>query len=264
MLEGSDLPDDTGADAAPEAVLAILERLTPQQQSALALLVEQDGQGCGLSTQMCSSLVQRDLLVKAVDPLTDGPRVCTKGCGHAWYDIPAAVQTAYATWAAQWEEDGAPVTTAVPAPPPPPARPLATRREMGPSHWTRFTLPGLGYFTYKGTNYDRGQLLTLTGSPRDEQLERLGYVYPVPKGETYRQAQCGACGVWFLNEEFRDAHGRLRHRHRFEGDDLDVAAGMAGPAGGAALRDVTGDAEERRMQQQYPLHLERTRATLEG
>jgi hypothetical protein len=239
-------------------ILAVLERLTPQQHSALALLMEQGGQGCGLSSQMCVSLIQRDLLVKAIDPLTDGPRVCSKGCGHAWYDIPEVVHDAYISWSSQWDEPAEPIPQAAP-------RPLATRPDRVQMWWCRFTLPGQGYFTYKGTNYDRGQLLTLTGGPRDEQLERLGYVYPVPKGETHRQAQCGVCGQWFLTEEFREQHGRLRHRGRFADDDgLDVAAGMEGPAGGAALRDITGDAEERRMQQQYPLHLDRTRATLES
>jgi hypothetical protein len=132
-----------------------------------------------------------------------------------------------------------------------------------PIYWTRFTIPGLGFFTYHGTNYDRGQLMPMVGGPRDEQLQRMGYVQPAPKEEEYLRAQCGECGAWFLNEQFRDAHGRLRHAARFA-DDLAIGGGMDGPDGGAALRDVTGDAEERRMQQQYPLYLDKTRATIEG
>jgi hypothetical protein len=133
-----------------------------------------------------------------------------------------------------------------------------------PLFWTRFTIPGLGFFTYHGTNYDRGQLMPLVGGPRDEQLVRMGYVQPAAKEEAYLQAQCGVCGAWFLNEQFREAHGRLRHSDRFASSDLDIGGGMDGPDGGAALRDVTGDAEERRMQQQYPLYLEKTKATLEN
>jgi hypothetical protein len=132
-----------------------------------------------------------------------------------------------------------------------------------PIYWTRFTIPGLGFFTYHGTNYDRGQLMPMVGGPRDEQLQRMGYVQPAPKEEEYLRAQCGECGAWFLNEPFRDAHGRLRHASRFA-DDLAIGGGMDGPDGGAALRDVTGDAEERRMQQQYPLYLDKTRATIES
>jgi hypothetical protein len=130
-----------------------------------------------------------------------------------------------------------------------------------PQWWTRFTIPGLSFFTYRGQNYDRGELITLTGGPRDEQLERLGYVQPAPKDEAHLQATCGVCGRAFLTEGFRDAHGRLRHRERFA-DDLRVAALMDGPEGGAALRDTTGDDDERRMQQEYPLYLEKTKATL--
>jgi hypothetical protein len=133
-----------------------------------------------------------------------------------------------------------------------------------PIYWVRFSIPGLGYFTYHGTNYDRGQLMPLAGGPRDEQLVRMGYIELALKEEAYLQAQCGACGLWFLNEQFRDGHGRLRHRERFVEEDLAIGGGMEGPDGGAALRDVTGDAEEKRMQQQYPLYLDKTKATLES
>jgi hypothetical protein len=150
-----------------------------------------------------------------------------------------------------------------PEPPPAPHTEEPPMADESPKVWIRFTLPGAGFFTYRGQNYDRGELMTLTGGPRDEQLERLGYVQPAPPGEAHLRAECGVCPRWFLTEQFRDAHGRLRHRERFH-DDLAIAAGMDGPEGGAALRDVTGDAEERRMQQEYPLYFERTKATLEG
>jgi hypothetical protein len=133
-----------------------------------------------------------------------------------------------------------------------------------PQVWVRFTIPGLGFFTYHGVNYDRGQLMALIGGPRDEQLQRMGYVQPAPPEEKHLHAQCGSCGAWFLTEQFRDMHGRQRHSERFAAADLDIGGGMAGPHGGTALRDITGDAEERRMQQQYPLYLEKTRATLDS
>lgn len=249
-------PDTEGA------FLDILQRLTSQQTSALERLLERGGQSCGISTQYTKSLADRGLLTLVVDALTHDTRLCEAGCGHVWYAIPEAVHTAYSQWSAQWEEGG---EAAAPreAPSAAPTRPLVTRRQARPRFWVRFTLPGTGSFTYRGTNYDRGQLIDLAGGPRDEQLERLGYVQRAPEGETYLQAACGACQAWFLNESFRDQHGRLRHRERFQ-DDLDIAAGMHGPAGGAALRDATGDAEERRMQQEFPLYLERTKATLEG
>lgn len=149
------------------------------------------------------------------------------------------------------------------APPPEAPRPLAARPTTEPLWWVRFTIPGLGFFTYHGVNYDRGQLMPMVGGPRDEQLQRMGYVQPALKEEAHLRAQCGPCGLWFLTEQFRDMHGKLRHSDRFE-SDLDISGGMEGPDGGAAVRDVTGDAEERRMQQQYPLYLDRTRATLES
>jgi hypothetical protein len=274
-------PDTEGA------LLDILQRLTSQQVSALERLLERDGQSCGISTQYTKSLADRGLLTLVEDELTHDTRLCEAGCGHVWYAIPAPVHTAYGAWSAQWEEGQAVPLTDIPsphhdmsqrsapwedsgeaaapreAPSAAPTRPLVTRHPSRPRFWVRFTLPGAGYFTYRGANYDRGQLIDLAGGPRDEQLERLGYVQRAPEGETYLQAACGACQAWFLNESFRDQHGRLRHRERFQ-DDLDIAAGMHGPAGGAALRDATGDADERRMQQEFPLYLERTKATLEG
>ncbi len=252
------------AETTVDALVEVLGHLSAQQTSALERVLEQAGQSCGVSQQYVKALADRGLLTLTVDALTHDTRLCEAGCGHVWYEIPAQVEAAYTQWAAQWEDGAAQEAASVPAPTEPP-RPVSTRRPTRPQYWVRFTLPGIGYFTYRGTNYDRGQLLDMPGGPRDEQLERLGFVQPAPVGDTYLQAQCGACQAWFLNEAFRDAHGRLRHRQRFQGGDpLDVAARMDGPDGGAALVDTTGDAEERRMQADYPLFLERTKATLNG
>lgn len=132
------------------------------------------------------------------------------------------------------------------------------------THWARFVLPDVKFFTYYGSNYDRGQLMALVGGPRDEQLTRMGFVEVALQANAHLRAQCGVCGQWFLTEQFRDMHGDLRHSDRFAPTDLDIGGGMYGPDGGAALRDTTGDADERRMQQEYPLRLDRTKATLES
>jgi hypothetical protein len=164
----------------------------------------------------------------------------------------------------QRREDEARQAQAEAPPPPQPVEesPMAIAPES-PLWWVRFTIPGLGFFTYHGTNYDRGQLMPMVGGPRDEQLQRMGYVQPAPVEEKHLRAQCGICEVWFLTEQFRDMHGRLRHANRFQ-PDLDIGGGIPGPDGGTGLVDITGDAEERRMQQQYPLYLDKTRATIDS
>jgi hypothetical protein len=154
-------------------------------------------------------------------------------------------------------------STTLTVPDPDEEEPMAIQTDP-PTFWVRFTVPGLGFFTYHSVNYDRGQLMTMIGGPRDEQLQRMGYVQPAPKEEAHLRAQCGVCGADFLTEQFRDHHGRARHSDRFAPAELDIGGGMAGPDGGTALRDITGDADERRMQQQYPLYMDRTKATLES
>ena len=129
-----------------------------------------------------------------------------------------------------------------------------------PLFWARFTIPGTGTFTYQGVAYDRGQLLTLGGSPRDGRLVELEYVKEAPVSEKHLHAQCGVCSAMFVNEYFRDQHGKLRHRDRFA-DDLDLAVGMDTPWGAAALKDTTGDAEEQRQMQEFPLRLDKTIAS---
>jgi hypothetical protein len=124
----------------------------------------------------------------------------------------------------------------------------------------RFVTPGDGTLTYHGMAYDQGQLLTLMGGARDEQLIRLGYVAVAEKEAVHLRAQCGVCGADFLNETMRDRHGRRRHRDRY-GDELDVTEGMASHMGAAAIRDTTGDAEERRLLAEAPLYLEKTKAS---
>jgi hypothetical protein len=132
-----------------------------------------------------------------------------------------------------------------------------------PLWWARIMNPLYGTLTLFGTSYDQGELLTLPDDVTDQdRLVRLDFVMRAPEEKAYLRAECGACGKWFLNESFRDKHGNLRHRERFAADlDLDVAAGMAGPEGGAALRDTTGDAADRRQWVEYPPNLEKSKAS---
>ena len=160
---------------------------------------------------------------------------------------------------------GTPEPPVPPEPSPPAREDDSMARLPEAAHWVRFVVPGQGSFTYRGTNYDYGELIMLGSSPRDEQLVRLGYVYAIDTTEAHLHAECGVCERWFLTEYYRDMHGKRRHNQRFASDDdLDVAAGMAGPDGGAALRDITGDAEERRLMQENPLFLEKTKASQQG
>jgi hypothetical protein len=130
--------------------------------------------------------------------------------------------------------------------------------------WARIMNPLYGALELWGTRYDQGQLLELPDDVTEmAAIVRLEYVQRAPQEKAYLRAECGVCHVWFLNEHFRDKHGNLRHRERFA-QDLDIAAGMAGPDGGAALRDTTGDAAERRQWVEYPPNLEKSKASQQG
>jgi hypothetical protein len=129
-----------------------------------------------------------------------------------------------------------------------------------PIYAARFVVPGTGYLTYFGTDYDRGELLTLRGGTRDSRLLDMAYIVPVEKAEQHLVTQCGVCGKEFLNDYFRDEHGKRRHRNRFA-DDLEVSEGVVTHMGPASVRDTTGDAEEKRLMAEAPLHLENTLAS---
>src|SRR5580765_1375181 len=124
-----------------------------------------------------------------------------------------------------------------------------------PLHAVRFVVPGTGHFTYFGVDYDRGELVPLGGGARDSRLLDMAYVVPLDKSEHHLIAKCGECGKEFMSEYFRDQHGRRRHKDRFA-SDLEVEEGMLSHAGTASIRDTTGDAEERRLLAEAPLHLE--------
>jgi hypothetical protein len=256
------MPDDT--------LLTTFAHLTAAQLSAFDVLLATDGQSCALSTQMCSSLQQRGLLVRVVDELTQGTRLCAKGCGHAWYAIPDGVQEAYVVWSEpetpeaetpepEASDDDPPVAAA----PAPDTRPRLMRRPEPPTYWARIITPGTDCLTLYGQAYDRGELLTLPDVTGNEAFMRLDFVMLAPPDKAYLRAECGVCGHWFLNERFRDQHGAKRHGQRYA-DDLDMAVAMHGPSGGAALRDTTGDMDDRRQWVEYPPNLERSKASQQG
>jgi len=135
-------------------------------------------------------------------------------------------------------------------------------RTSEPAHWVRWVIPGVGTMTYLGEDYDRGELIELQGHIGDEKLVRLGYIATVDKNA--HTCQCGECGRLFVDERFRDMHGRRRHPQRFQDDSVEgMVPGMESHMGVAAIRDTLGDAEERQLMQEAPLYLDKTKATLE-
>jgi len=241
----------------------IFGRLTAAGLSAFQVLVKQDGQSCGLTPQMCQTLAQRDLVVKAVDDMTHGVRLCEAGCGHVWYDIPVVVRQAYDTFSAPvaLSADAGAVSEAGSEAATHDSLARVVRRPASPLWWARIMNPLYGRLDLFGQSYDQGELLELPEDvTEDAALRRLDYVMRAPDDKAYLRAQCGVCGHWFLNEHFRDKHGTLRHGTRFA-EGMDMTAGMHGPDGGAALRDTTGDAADRRQWVEYPPNLEKSRAS---
>lgn len=142
--------------------------------------------------------------------------------------------------------------------PPPPA--VAEEATMPPKstaesplYYARFVIPGTGHLTLYQVDYDQGEILTLMAGPKNAKLIDQGHIEILNPGSERHFAQCGVCGKWFISEYRRDEHGIRRHRDRFGGDDLEVAEGMLAHVGSAAVRDTTGDAEERRLMQEAPL-----------
>lgn len=64
-------------------------------------------------------------------------------------------------------------------------------------------------FLYAGQNLDRGEILMLKGTPRDEQLIGLRYFAPFVSKE-HSVFQCDDCGRQFIGEGHRLAHRRKK------------------------------------------------------
>jgi hypothetical protein len=126
---------------------------------------------------------------------------------------------------------------------------------------------------YGGSPADRGRILELAGARNDEKLIRLGFLAPVTKKVQLRDLpMCGTCGAYFAEEGFLTTHGDLHHARDLEA--IRVNFPMDGMDGFATSRDtnitgkigidVTGDAEERRLNQEVPIYFEKTAASLRG
>jgi hypothetical protein len=137
-------------------------------------------------------------------------------------------------------------------------RPKVT--EDQPLYYARFVIPGTGRLTLFGVDYDQGEIFVLLAGPKNSKLIDQGHIEQLQPGSDHLYAQCGACERWFISEYRRDEHGKRRHGARFADEDLEVAEGMLAHHGAAAVRDTTGDAEERRLLAEAPLHLENTSA----
>jgi hypothetical protein len=111
-------------------------------------------------------------------------------------------------------------------------------------------------FGYTDALYvDQGQVVELADAINDEKLTRLGYFELLTPDQRSHLMQCGECGARFLNAHFRDRHGDRQHRNRGRG--LEVS-----PAGaGGYYADDAGEAEERRLEQEAPLYIEKSEAS---
>jgi hypothetical protein len=140
---------------------------------------------------------------------------------------------------------------------------------MGELYMVRRPFPA-----YANLPADRGRLLELSGARNDEKLVRLGFLEPFTKKAKLRELpMCGVCGAYFAEEGFLTTHGDLHHA-RHAAEPLRVNFPMDGMDGLATSRDtnitgrigidVTGDAEERRLDRDVPLYMDKTAATLRG
>lgn len=116
---------------------------------------------------------------------------------------------------------------------------------------------------YGETHLDRGQLLRLPDhkTSRDEDLIRLGYLEERPKhGE--RPVECSNCGAWFIDDHARANHGRRRHPRREKSPEFAVAGPMDMKTGEpSVLLDTEGDKEDRQLERETPLYLDKTKAS---
>lgn len=126
--------------------------------------------------------------------------------------------------------------------------------------------------TYNGVACDFGQVFTLRGGPRNEQLLRLGYLQEWTKDTV----ACGECGAKFIGAAERQGHGQKRHKpHQKRVRDLDDLSHHEL----ARLQDKTGmftvgdqltasdpdldsmEREEKVLEERAPLFLENTAAS---
>lgn len=112
-------------------------------------------------------------------------------------------------------------------------------------------------FGYNGQEYDRGQIIRMANARNDEKLIRLGYVQKL--GAKFGAHECGKCGAKFIELNMLNAHGDKRH----EAEVIEVVgAGPVDPeTGEQTMIDVTGDSEEKVLNEVAPLFLDKTKAS---
>ena len=62
-------------------------------------------------------------------------------------------------------------------------------------------------FTYSHQDLERGEIVTLKGTPRDEQLRGLGFLVAFDPHE-HRKLPCDSCGRKFVSDGFLLTHKR--------------------------------------------------------
>ena len=102
---------------------------------------------------------------------------------------------------------------------------------------------------YGGLRVAEGEIFALTGHTVDELLLRYRYVVEVERFKKHYEH--GATGRKFIEAGYLDKFGRSLTR-RASPDVPDVAPGPYG-----SVMDTTGDAEQRRLDQEAPLDLSR-------
>ena len=108
-------------------------------------------------------------------------------------------------------------------------------------------------FQYGPLALAQGEVFELMGAPNDEVLLRLRFVQEVVKSN--RLHEHGTTGRKFIEAGYLDAFGRAHDRAQ---EDLSIAEAGMGLHG---FVDTTGEAELRRLNQEAPLDLEKTRAS---
>lgn len=116
-------------------------------------------------------------------------------------------------------------------------------------------------FGYDGDDLDRGQVVGFTGARNDEKLIRLGYVLAlVPEN---KPLSCRKCKARFIDLNTLNAHGDKQHGKKAARTDVPFSER------GATVDETAGAAqqlekEQRRLDQDAPLNLDKTAASTRG
>jgi hypothetical protein len=104
-------------------------------------------------------------------------------------------------------------------------------------------------FGYAGRDIAEGEIFELGGYANDALLVRFRYVDEVPKFKKHHEH--GATGRKFIDGGYLEKFGRALTRREGELTYSEAGMGLYGYV------DTTGDAEQRRLEQEAPLDLSR-------